>query len=281
MTSTSSPADFSFSFQPVDENLGIHQRWSTWLSVERSARGPEPRPDWLVTDDSAVDTELGVLKGGKEADVHLLHRASRTGPDRAVVMAAKRYRTHEHRTFHRSTAYTEGRRPTRNTRDARAMAKGTAHGRAVSSAHWAHAEWAALTTLWCGGLPVPYPVQIDGTEILMEYVSVDGAAAPRLAQSRPDADLLGSYERQLWEAMLALARRGWAHGDLSAYNVLAQGERLVLIDLPQVVDVVANPQGLDLLQRDCRNVCQWLRGKGADVDEDEWFGELVAEVFTR
>ena len=281
MTSIPSPVDFDFSFQPVDENLGIDQRWSTWLSVERGARGPEPRPDWLVTDDSAVDTERGVLKGGKEADVYLLHRASRTDPDRAVVMAAKRYRTHEHRTFHRSTVYTEGRRPTRNTRDARAMAKGTAHGRAVAAAHWAHAEWAALTTLWCGGLPVPYPVQIDGTEILMEYVSVDGAAAPRLAQSRPDADLLVSYERQLWEAMLALARRGWAHGDRSAYNVLAQGERLVLIDLPQVVDVVANPQGLDLLQRDCRNVCRWLRGKGADVDEDEWFGELVAEVFTR
>ena len=179
---------FVFDFRPVDGPVRDDQRWSTWLSVEPLCRGPEPRPDWVVTSQAALDTELGILKTGKEADVFLVERAvpgdDGEPPGPAVVMAAKRYRTEEHRTFHRSSTYTEGRR-TRNTRDARAMAKKTGHGRAVAAGQWAWAEWEALGRFWSAGIPVPYPVQIDGTEILMELVQVDGRAAPRLAQTRP------------------------------------------------------------------------------------------------
>jgi RIO kinase 1 len=262
--------DFSASDDP-DEG----QRFSTWHDVEALCRGPEPLPDWVVTSRAAVDTELGVLKTGKEADVFLVERAVPGDPDTAVVMAAKRYRGEEHRTFHRSAAYTEGRR-TRNSRDTRAMAKKSAFGRAVAAGQWAASEWEMLKRFWVAGVPVPYPVQIDGTEILMELVTVDGEAAPRLAQTRPAGDLLASYYEQLREAMVALAGQGVAHGDLSPYNVLAAGERLVLIDLPQAVDVVANPAGMDFLMRDCHNVCRWFVSRGLDVDEHELFSELLA-----
>ncbi len=93
---------FVFDFAAYDELEAPGQRWSTWLSVEPLCRGPEPRPDWLVTSQGAVDTDLGILKTGKEADVFLLERADPHEPERAVVMAAKRYRGEEHRTFHRS-----------------------------------------------------------------------------------------------------------------------------------------------------------------------------------
>jgi RIO kinase 1 len=189
-------------------------------------------------------------------------------------MAAKRYRGEEHRSFHRSAAYTEGRR-TRRSRDARALARKSAHGRALAAGQWAWAEWESLRRFWLAGVPVPYPVQIDGTEILMELVAVDGEPAPRLAQTRPDADLLAGYYGQLRDAMAQLVRHGVAHGDLSAYNVLAAGDRLVLIDLPQAVDVVANPAGMDFLMRDCHNVCSWFAGRGLDVDEHDLFAELV------
>jgi RIO kinase 1 len=265
--------DFSASDDPDDG-----QRWSTWLSVEPLCRGPEPRPDWVVTSQAALDTELGVLKTGKEADVFLLERAVPDDPTQSAVMAAKRYRTEEHRSFHRSSAYTEGRR-TRSSRDARAMAKRTAHGRQVAAGQWAWAEWEALKRFWSAGVPVPYPVQIDGTEILMELIEVDGAAAPRLAQTRPDRALLASYFDQLREAMVALAGHGVAHGDLSPYNVLAAGDRLVLIDLPQAVDIVANPQGMDFLMRDCRNVCRWFAARGLEVDEHDLFAEVLAVAF--
>ena len=76
--------------------------------------------------------------------------------------------------------------------------------------------------------------------------------------------------------MTALAPHGVAHGDLSPYNVLAAGERLVVIDLPQAVDLVANPSGLDFLMRDCHNVCSWFVARGLDVDEHALFAELLA-----
>ena len=269
---------FVFDFHAVDDPREGDQRWSTWLSVEPLCRGPEPLPDWVVTSQAAVDTELGMLKTGKEADVFLLERAVPDDPGQQVVMAAKRYRSEEHRTFHRSGSYTEGRR-TRRSRDARAVAKKTAHGRAVAAGAWAGAEWDALNRFWLAGIPVPYPVQVDGTEILMEFVHVDGEAAPRLAQTRPDAALLSSYFDQLRDAMAALARHGVAHGDLSAYNILAAGDRLVIIDLPQVVDVVANPQGMDFLMRDCHNVCSWFVSRGLEVDEHELFSDLLVQAF--
>jgi RIO kinase 1 len=268
---------FVFDFRAYDEPDDSDQRWSTWHDVEPLCRGPEPRPDWVVTSRAAVDTELGVLKTGKEADVFLLERSvPDDGP--AVVMAAKRYRGEEHRSFHRSAAYTEGRR-TRNTRDARALAKRSAHGRAVAAGQWAMAEWESLKRLWTLGLPVPYPVQIDGTELLMEWITHDGDSAPRLAQTRPARDLLESYFEQVREALAELARHGVVHGDLSPYNILAAGERLVIIDLPQVVDLVGNPSGPDFLMRDCTNVCTWFRARGLDVDEHDLFGELLAHAF--
>jgi RIO kinase 1 len=268
---------FVFDFRAYDDPTA-GQRFSTWLDVEPLCRGPEPRPDWVVTSRAAVDTELGILKTGKEADVFLLERAVPDDPGRSVVMAAKRYRGEEHRSFHRSSAYTEGRR-TRNTRDGRAMAKKTSHGRAVAAGQWAGAEWEALTRFWLAGVPVPYPVQIDGTEILMELVTDHGEAAPRLAQTRPDRELLASYFDQLRAAMAALAGQGVAHGDLSPYNVLAAGERLVVIDLPQVVDIAANPAGTEFLMRDCHNVCSWFVARGLPVDEGDLFAELLAAAF--
>jgi RIO kinase 1 len=268
---------FVFDFRTTDDP-DQHQRFSTWLAVEPSCRGPEPRPDWLVTSQAALDTELGVLKTGKEADVHLLERAVPGDPHQQVVMAAKRYRGEEHRTFHRSSVYTEGRR-TRNSRDTRALAKKTAHGRSVAAGQWAAAEFEALRRFWLAGVPVPYPVQIDGTEILMELVTVDGEPAPRLAQTRPPAGLLASYYQQLRDAMAELARLGIAHGDLSAYNVLAADDRVVIIDVPQAVDLVANPTGPDFLMRDCHNVCSWFAARGLDVDEHDLFAELLASAW--
>ncbi len=269
---------FVFDFQTYDEPDDDGQRWTTWYDVDPLCRGPEPRPDWVVTSRGAVDTELGILKTGKEADVFLLERADPHDPGSGVVMAAKRYRTEEHRSFHRAASYTEGRR-VRNTRDARAMAKKTSFGRSVAAGQWAWSEWQALVKCHELGLPVPYPVQLDGTELLMEWVTVDGETAPRLAQTRPDRALLASYFDQLRNVLAELARHGLVHGDLSAYNVLAAGDRLVVIDLPQTVDLVGNPAGMDFMLRDCTNVCRWFRARGLEVDEHELFAELVAHAF--
>ena len=250
-----------------DEAPPDGDRWSTWDLSAAGERGPRPYPEWLVTELAAVDTELGVLKTGKEADVHLVERAV-PGTGRSCLLAAKRYRDPEHRLFHRDAGYLEGRR-FRRSRETRAMANRTGFGRRVIAGQWAAAEFAVLCRLWeagqqLGGQLAPYPVQLLGTEVLMEFVGdlETGQAAPRLAQLRPPPAALADLWQQLVGTMSLLARLGLAHGDLSAYNLLVHEGRLVLIDLPQVVDVVANPRGPDLLARDVRTVCDWFATRG-------------------
>ncbi|SDS80715.1 serine protein kinase RIO [Microlunatus soli] len=265
------PDPFDFTFIPTVD-LDDDQRWSRYDEIG-VLTGPEPVPDWVITASGAIETELGILKTGKEADVFLLERAT---DDAATVLAAKRYREAEHRQFHRDAGYSDARK-TRNTRDRRAMAKHTAHGRSVQAGQWAGAEFGTLCELWEAGLPVPYPIQLDGTEILMELITDrDGEVAPRLAQTRPDHDQLRNYWDQLHQAMAVLAGRQQAHGDLSPFNILAAGDRLVIIDVPQVVDIVGNSNGMDFLARDCRNVCNWFATRGLPVDAEEVLAELIS-----
>jgi RIO kinase 1 len=73
-----------------------------------------------------------------------------------------------------------------------------------------------------------------------------------------------------------MARLGLAHGDLSAFNVLATEERVVIIDLPQMVDIVGNPQGVEFLARDCRNIATWFSSRGHAVDPESLLGEVIA-----
>jgi RIO kinase 1 len=247
-------------FDATDQ-LPEGDRWSTWDQSTPTERGPEPYPDWLVTDLAAVDTELGVVKTGKEADVFLLRRGV-PGTARSCLLAAKRYRSADHRMFHRDAGYLEGRRG-RESRVNRAVASRSAFGRQSIAGQWAGAEFAALARLYTAGVPVPYPAQILGTELLLEFIgSADGTAAPRLAETTPaPAELAGLWD-QLVAALVALARDGLAHGDLSAFNLLVTDGRLVLIDLPQVVDVIANPRGAWFLTRDAENIGHWFAQHG-------------------
>jgi RIO kinase 1 len=231
-------------------------RWSTWGDAEQ---GPKPHPDWLVTELAAVDRELGIVKTGKEADVFLLERAM---GEKACLLAAKRYRSNDHRMFHRDAGYLEGRRM-KKSRETRAIANRTAFGRNLIAEQWAVAEFAALSGLWQIGAPVPYPVQRSGTELLLEFIGdAEGNAAPRLAQTRPDEDELLDLWRQLVSTLMTLAEAGLTHGDLSAYNLMVHEGRLVMIDLPQVVDLVRNPRGAEFLDRDVRNISGWFASRG-------------------
>lgn len=283
-----SPAlhDSSFDASPfeaiptfADVEPGENQRWTTWPAVTPSERGPQPWPDWVVTSAGALDTELGVLKTGKEADVFLLERAVPGDPSQRVLLAAKRYRDSDHSSFHRSGVYTEG-RSTRNTRDTRALAKKSAHGREVAALQWSFAEFDALCRMWDAGAPVPYPVQVSGTELLMEFLGDEsGVAAPRLAAVRSDRAELAELCRQVVDLMRLFAAAGFAHGDLSAYNLLVHEGRVRVIDLPQIVDVIANPQGLDLLHRDCVNICDWFTRRRVECDAEELFAEMLAASY--
>ncbi len=265
----------------LSEDLGSDQRWSTWRSVDRSSRGPKPRPGWLVTSEAALDTELGLLKTGKEADVFLIERAV-PGAE-SCLLAAKRYRAAEHRLFHRASSYTEGRRG-RDSRENRAVRLKSGFGRQIEATRWSQAEFATLKQLWTAGVRVPSPVQVAGGEILMEFIGDGRAAAPRLAQTDPDPDQLRWLWAQVVEAMITFGSLQLVHGDLSPFNVLVRGidglePELVIIDVPQVLDLVSNPNGVDVLHRDCRNLADWFVRKGLPVDADVLLAEVLGAAW--
>jgi len=271
-------------YHAYSDDLADNQRWSTWDTTERLSRGPQPWPDWLVTSSAAVDTDLGVLKTGKEADVFLLERAVPDEPAQSCLLAAKRYRSSDHRLFHRDAHYTEGRR-VRSSVATRALAdRKSSFGRSLQAGLWVGSEWNSLKQLYLAGLPVPYPVQVDGHEILMEFIADGDAAAPRLQQLRPTPSELAVLYEQLLVALRTLSGCGLVHGDLSPYNLLvseASGPdpRLVIIDVPQLVDFASNPNAVEFLHRDCTNVATWFTAKGHQVDAGELLADLLAHAW--
>ncbi len=261
--------DGTAEFDGVDELADL----STYRDA---AHGPDPVPAWVITDANARDEDLGVLKTGKEADCSLIRRTlSSTGE--SCLFAAKRFRDGQHRMFHRDAGYLEGRRM-RRSRETRAIATRTAFGKDLISGQWARAEFEFLGRLWSAGASVPYPVQLIGTEIMMEFIGTPaGVAAPRLAQISATRTELVELYHHCRTALCIIAEIGYTHGDLSPYNILVDDGRIVLIDVPQVVDLVGNPQGRQFLERDCTNICTWFAAKGVDEADT---GDLVDELWS-
>jgi RIO kinase 1 len=258
--------------QPAADDIDDDIAFSTY---PEAAHGPSPQPAWVITSPAAIDTDLGVFKTGKEADVSLIHR---THGESSVLLAAKQYRDAQHRMFHRDAGYLEGRRM-RRSRENRAIETRTVFGRELIAGQWAAAEFAVLSRLWSAGAAVPYPVQLVGTQLMMEFIGgPDGVAAPRLAQLRPGAEEAAGLFVQLREVLGRLADAGYTHGDLSPYNVLVHDGRLVLIDLPQAVDLVGNPRGFTFLRRDCDNICTWFRARGVTADPAILFDDLMLSL---
>mgnify|MGYP002662552872 CR=1 FL=1 len=116
-----------------------------------------------LVDDGLVDEVIRRLKSGKEADVYVV----RCGQD---IRCAKVYKEAENRSFKQAVQYQEGRK-VRNSRDARAMAKGSKFGRKQQEETWQTAEVDALYLLANAGVRVPQPYAcLDGV-LLMELVT--------------------------------------------------------------------------------------------------------------
>lgn len=194
-----------------------------------------------------VDGVVRQLKSGKEADVYVVRCGDET-------RAAKVYKEAHKRSFRQAVDYTENRK-VRNSRQARAMAKGTAFGRQQQEAAWQSAEVDALYRLAAAGVRVPRPGNFLDGVLLMELVTdANGDAAPRLNDlaftaadaERHHATLIGEVVRMLCAGVI--------HGDLSEFNILLAADGPVIIDLPQAVDAAGNNHAPRMLLRDVENL---------------------------
>jgi RIO kinase 1 len=154
----------------------------------------------------------------------------------------------------------------------------TTYGKRLLQDRWMGHEHEVMTRLWQAGVSVPYPIGYDGNVYDLEYVGDDERAAPQLQAARlGGAELRAAFD-QLVAGLHTIVAEGYAHADLSAYNLLWWDERLWFIDFPQAVDIAANPQGVEFLHRDVLNVCGWFHQRGLDVDAEEVFADVLGSL---
>lgn len=122
---------------------------------------------------------------------------------------------------------------------------------------------------------MPYPVSYGEDSFLLEYIGDYDGAAPQLVAARLEGPALDSAFDQLIDGLAIITSEGYAHGDLSAYNLLWSNDTLWFIDFPQAVDIAANPQGLSYLHRDLTNVCTWFNRRGLCVDAEQIFVDML------
>ncbi len=187
------------------------------------------------------------LLSGKEAQVYLVESDGH-------LRAAKVYKDQAERSFRNRSSYTEG-RAVRNSRDRRAMAKRSRHGREQAEANWITTEADAIYKLATAGVRVPKPhAFVDGVLVMECVMGSDGGPAPRLADCSLEPARAELLFQQILREIIKMLCADTVHGDLSVYNVLIEPAGPVIIDFPQVVDAASNTNARDILLRDVANI---------------------------
>lgn len=213
-----------------------------------------------LLEDGLIDDVTRQLMSGKEAMVFVV-----TCGDE--VRCAKVYKEANKRSFRQSVDYTEGRK-VKNSRQARAMQKGSKYGRESQEAAWQSAEVDALYRLANAGVRVPTPYNFYEGVLLMELVTGnDGNAAPRLNDVQLSAETAREYHAFLIQQVVKMLCAGIVHGDLSEFNILVGSDGPVIIDLPQAVDAAGNNHAKSMLARDVNNLAAY-------------FGQFASELIT-
>ena len=200
-----------------------------------------------LVEEGVIDSVVRQLMSGKEAMVFVVRCGEET-------RCAKVYKEADKRSFRQAVDYTENRR-TKNSRQARAMAKGTRFGREAQEQAWQSAEVGALFRLAAAGVRVPRPYNFHAGVLLMELVAdEEGNAAPRLNDVELTPEVAAELHDRLIREVVRMLAAGVVHGDLSEFNILLGAEGPVIIDLPQAVDAAGNNHAPRMLVRDVDNL---------------------------
>ncbi len=242
---------------------------------------PPKRLQTLI-EEGLIDSVTRQLMSGKEAEVFVVRIGDET-------RCAKVYKEATNRSFRQAVDYTENRK-VKNTRQARAMAKGTKFGRASQEAAWQSAEVDALYRLADAGVRVPKPFNFFEGVLLMELVTdAQGDAAPRLNDVQFTPDAARAHHATLLVEVMRMLAAGVVHGDLSEFNILlghgvnSQGaaqDLPVIIDLPQAIDAAGNNHAERMLLRDVTNLRDFFGQFAPDLLATE-FGPEIWERYQR
>jgi len=232
-----------------------------------------PKRLQALIDEGLIDAVARQLMSGKEATVYVVH----CGDD---TRCAKVYKEATHRSFRQAVDYTENRK-VKNSRQARAMAKGTRFGREAQEAAWQSAEVDALYRLAAAGVRVPKPYNFHDGVLLMELVTDEhGDAAPRLNDVLFTPQQALQHHATLITEVVRMLCAGVVHGDLSEFNILLGADGPVIIDLPQAVDAAGNNHASRMLLRDVGNLRDFF-GRFAPVLLATAYGPEIWALYER
>ncbi len=222
-----------------------------------------------LVEDGLVDEVIRPLMSGKEAAVYVVRCGSE-------LRCAKVYKEANKRGFRQAAEYQEGRK-VRNSRDARAMAKGSKYGRKNQEDNWQNAEVAALFRLANAGVRVPKPYDFLDGVLLMELVTDgEGDVAPRLNDVDLHPEDAREFHAFMIEEIVKMLCAGLVHGDLSEFNVLLGPEGPVIIDLPQAVDAAGNNHAFKMLERDVGNMAAYFGQFAPELKYSKYAKEMWA-----
>ena len=222
-----------------------------------------------LIEEGLVDEVIGQLMSGKEATVYIV----RCGE---AIRCAKVYKEANQRSFRKNASYQEGRK-VKNSRQARAMEKGSRYGRQMQEEVWQNAEVDALYRLSAAGVRVPQPhICFEGVLLMDLVTDADGNAAPRLNDVEMSEELALEYHAMLVNQVVRMLCAGVIHGDLSEYNILVGEGGPVIIDLPQAIDAAGNSNAFEMFERDVLNLRSYFSAFAPSLKESQYGKEIWA-----
>jgi len=222
-----------------------------------------------LVEEGLVDEVIGQLMSGKEATVYVV----RCGE---AIRCAKVYKEANQRSFRKNASYQEGRK-VKNSRQARAMEKGSRYGRQMQEEVWQSAEVDALYRLSAAGVRVPQPHLCFAGVLLMDLVlDAEGHVAPRLNDVELSEELALEFHALLINQVVRMLCAGVIHGDLSEYNILVGEGGPVIIDLPQAIDAAGNSNAAEMFERDVVNLRTYFGAFAPSLKDTQYGKEIWA-----
>ncbi|MEI7429219.1 MAG: PA4780 family RIO1-like protein kinase [Betaproteobacteria bacterium] len=222
-----------------------------------------------MVEEGLVDEVIGQLMSGKEATVYIV----RCGEQ---IRCAKVYKEANQRSFRNNASYQEGRK-VKNSRQARAMEKGSRYGRKMQEEVWQNAEVDALYRLSAAGVRVPQPhICFEGVLLMDLVVDSEGQVAPRLNDVEMSEAQALEFHAMLVNQVVRMLCAGIIHGDLSEYNILVGEGGPVIIDLPQAIDAAGNSNAAEMLERDVNNLRTYFSAFAPELKDTQFGKEIWA-----
>jgi putative acetyltransferase len=161
-------------------------------------------------------------------------------------------------------------------RQMRAMKKRTDYGQDLMHTSWIEHEFRTLKILHEAGCAIPTPYASAHNAILMDFIGNEQMGAPTLNEiSLEAAEARYLFERVIHNLELMLAHQR-VHADFSAYNILYWEGEITLIDFPQAINPLKNPNAYAIFQRDVARICEYFNHQGLATDPHKLASDLWA-----